>query len=294
MAPGGQTLRVGGHDIKIANLDKVLYPATGTTKSDVLHYYAQVAPYLIAHAANRPATRKRWPDGVRAKPFFEKNLPSYAPDWIATATLQHSDRLVRYPLINDPATLLWLVQGAALELHVPQWTYDVATKTRRRPDRLVIDLDPGEPAGLTECATVALAARELLAADGLDPVVPVTSGSKGMQLYAALTDADPADSNAYARDLARRLTSRLPDLALYTMAKADRTGKIFIDWSQNNPAKTTITPYSLRGREQPFVATPRKWSEVEQAANGSRSLTQLQYPQVLERLAELGDLFTLV
>lgn len=290
MAPGDRHLKVDGHDIRISNLSKVLYPSTGTKKNDVLHYYAAVAPLLIRHASGRPATRKRWPDGVDSTSFFEKNLPTYAPDWISTATLQHSDRLVQYPLINNTATLLWLVQGAALELHVPQWQYDLDQDRRLKSDRIVIDLDPGEPAGLAECCQVALVARDLLHADGLPDVYPVTSGGKGMHLYATLTTSDLSDSNAYAREFAQRLTAELPDLALDKMAKAQRSGRVFIDWSQNNPAKTTITPYSMRGRQYPTVAAPRTWDEISQGAEDQSSLTQLTYQQVLERVQSIGDL----
>ncbi len=290
MAPGDQHVTVDGHAIKISNLTKVLYPQTGTTKGDVLHYYATVAPLLISHAKMRPATRKRWPDGVDTTPFFEKTLPSYAPEWITTASLQHSDRIVRYPLVDDAATLLWLVQGAALELHTPQWKYDVQADEQRSPDRLVIDLDPGDPAGLRDCCQVALAARELLTADGLAELFPVTSGGKGMHLYASLPQPRRSNANDYARDLARRLTSRLPNLAIDRMAKVDRSGKVFIDWSQNNRAKTTIAPYSLRGRQRPTVAAPRTWDEVSQAADGTEALEQLEYPVVLDRIKFMGDL----
>ena len=281
-----QTLRIDGHEFAVTNLAKVLYPHTGTTKHDVLTYYAHVAHVLTDHAKNRIATRKRWPDGVDAKPFFEKNLPSYAPDWIARVTIPHSKRDVTYPLVNDAATLLWLAQGAALEIHTPQWQWDPIEKKPRRPDRLVVDLDPGPGTGLAECCEVALCAKQLLAADGLTQTVPVTSGSKGMQLYASLATLAPEDSNQYARQLAQRLSKELPDLAIFTMSKADRTGKIFVDWSQNNRAKTTIAPYSLRGREQPWVAAPRTWQEVE-----SGDLHQLLFSEVIARLESLGDLF---
>lgn len=282
------TLRVDDHEFAVTNLSKVLYPETGTTKHDVLTYYAQVAPQLVKHAYGRPATRKRWPDGVAAQPFFEKNLPTHAPAWIDRVTLPHSKRDVTYPLVNNAATLLWLAQTAALEIHTPQWRWNAEAARRERPDRLVVDLDPGEGTGLDECCAVATVTRELLAADGLDRVVPVTSGSKGMQLYASLQELGPEDSNAYARDLAQRVSKVMPELAVFTMAKADRRGKIFLDWSQNNQSKTTIAPYSLRGRSQPWVAAPRTWNEV--TAGG---LKQLRYDEVLARISTLGDLFFL-
>lgn len=291
MAAGASTVSVDGHDIKITNMTKVLYPETGTTKGEVLSYYAAIAIPLIAHARQRPATRKRWPDGVAAQPFFEKNLPSHAPDWVETTTLEHSDRDVRYPMINDTATLLWLVQQAALELHVPQWKAAPQTTSRHEaaPDRLVLDLDPGPPAGLEECCEVALAARAALAADGLD-AFPVTSGSKGMQLYAYVGDRDDiTDTSEYAKALAEQLGKQLPKLVISHMTRADRARKIFVDWSQNSSAKTTITPYSLRGRDHPTAAAPRTWDEVE--AGG---LTQLRFSEVLERFDDAGDLLELL
>jgi len=277
------TLRVDDRDVRLTNLDKILYPTTGTTKADVIHYYVGVAEYLIRYAHDRPATRKRWPDGVQSESFFEKNLREHAPIWIARASLQHSDRVASYPLINDTSTLLALAQSAALELHVPQWQFDSAG-TPQAPDRLVIDLDPGDPAGLDECCEVALAARDWLGADGLASY-PVTSGSKGMQLYANVVDHDArTDTTAYAKHMAAELTLALPDLVLGHMTRADREGKVFVDWSQNNPAKTTIAPYSLRGRAQPNAAAPRTWEEVE--AGG---LSQLRFDEVLGRIDQLGD-----
>lgn len=288
MAPGDQALVVDGHEFVVTNLTKVLYPETGTTKSDVLQYYAAVAEPFIKHAAHRPTTRKRWPDGVASKPFFEKNLPSHAPDWIPSATLPHSKRDVTYPLINNTATLLWLVQGAALELHTPQWCWDDVKEQPQLPDRLVVDLDPGPGTGLPECTEVARVSRDLLAEDGLTDVVPVTSGSKGMQLYASLREVGPSDSNAYAKQLAQRICEQLPKLAIFNMSKAEREGRIFVDWSQNNRGKTTIAPYSLRGRDQPWVAAPRTWAEVE-----AGDIQQLLYSDVLQRLADQGDLFSI-
>ncbi|MGZ5372132.1 non-homologous end-joining DNA ligase LigD, partial [Aeromicrobium sp.] len=184
-----QTVSVGGHRITLTNLDKVLYPETGTTKGEVLHYYAEIAPFLIPHAAHRPATRKRWVNGVgtSSKPgmsFFNKNLDDNAPSWIKHHSIDHSDHTNDYPLINDLATLTWFAQLAALEIHVPQWKFGRGGK-QCNPDRLVLDLDPGEGAGLPECVEVAKLARTILRGMGLDPM-PVTSGSKGIHLYAAL------------------------------------------------------------------------------------------------------------
>lgn len=290
MAPAEPTVAsVDGHRIKLTNLDKVLYPETGTTKADVIEYYARVADALIAHAANRPLTRKRWVHGVgtAAQPgqmFFQKNLDEGTPDWVPRRSIEHTQHANDYPLLNDRATLTWLGQIAALELHVPQWQFG-RTGAQKNPDRLVLDLDPGDGAGLLECAEVAGYARRILMDMGLDPM-PVTSGSKGIHLYAALDGKqDSAAVSAVAHELARALEADHPDLIVSDMKKALRSGKVLVDWSQNNVNKTTITPYSLRGRSRPLVAAPRTWREL-----ASKNLEQLDYHQVLSRLSRRGDL----
>ncbi len=281
------TVEIGSRRIRLTNLDKVLYPATSTTKSEVVRWYADAAPHLAPLALDRPVTRKRWPDGVHNDPFFEKNLPRGTPYWIERVTIAHSDRDIDYPLIpHDPvdalATLVWFAQQGALELHVPQWTvHDGVAST---PDRFVVDLDPGPGTGLAECSEVALAARELLAQDGLE-TWPVTSGSKGMQLYAPLAGSvlegrEADDVSAHAKRLAQTLARQLPDLVVWQMTKDLRVDKVFVDWSQNNGRKTTIAPWSLRGRERPQVAVPRSWDEL-----GS-GLEQLGIDAARERLAD--------
>ncbi len=288
-------VEIGSRRLRLTNLDKVLYPADGTTKAEVVRWYADAAAALAPYAARRPVTRKRWPDGVAAPSFFEKNLPKGTPDWIARATLAHSDRDVTYPLIPTDATdalatLVWFAQCGALELHVPQWR--LLDDEPQRPDRLVIDLDPGPGAGLDECVTVALAARARLRAERLEPVA-VTSGSKGMALYAALAgstlqQSDADEVSAYVKGIAQELTRELPDLVLWRMTTALRPGKVFLDWSQNNGKKTTIAPWSLRGRDHAFVAVPRSWDEVE--AGG---LKQLTMDAARERLADPDPLAVL-
>ena len=279
---------VDGRRIRLTNLDKVLYPETGTTKADVLDYYARVAEVLIRHAANRPLTRKRWVHGVGTadKPgqmFFQKNLDDSTPEWVARRSIEHSDHANDYPLVNDKATLTWLGQIAALELHVPQWQFG-RTGVPKNPDRLVLDLDPGEGAGLLECAEVAKLARAILSDIGLDPM-PVTSGSKGIHLYAALDGKQDSEAiSAVAHELARALEADHPDLVVSDMKKSLRSGKVLVDWSQNNRNKTTIAPYSLRGRLRPMVAAPRTWREL-----ASSTLEQLDYTQVLARLSRRGD-----
>ncbi|NVM99092.1 hypothetical protein G6035_10545 [Arthrobacter sp. SDTb3-6] len=288
-----QDVTIDGHRLTLTNLDKVLYPETGTTKADVLDYYEQAAPYLIAAAHGRPATRKRWVNGVgtASKPgpmFFQKNLDDATPDWVPRATQQHKDHANDYPLVDDLATLMWLGQLATLEIHVPQWRFD-PRGTPLNPDRLVLDLDPGEGAGLVECAEVARLARTALAGRGMEPV-PVTSGSKGIHLYAALdgtrTSGEVSD---VAHELARSLESDHAGLVVSLMRKDLRRGKVFVDWSQNSANKTTVAPYSLRGRARPWVAAPRTWREL-----ASPALAQLDYKEVLRRLARRGDPFAAV
>ena len=290
---------VEGRTLRLSNLDKVLYPRTGTTKGEVLHYYAQVAPTLLPHLADRAVTRIRWPHGVAEGSFFEKNVPQGTPSWVRTVSVpttgsrgesRHGDRLV-FPVVDDLATLTWLVNLAALELHVHQWR--VGRNGRpRNADRIVIDLDPGEPATLHECCQVALMVREKLAERDLD-ARPVTSGSKGLHLYAELPRRLPGEeSTALAREVAEELQAEHPRLVTATMTKARRSGKVFLDWSQNASSKTTITPYSLRGRDKPFVATPVSWDEVEAGAEDPVGLEQVRMEEVLDRVADLGDLFS--
>jgi bifunctional non-homologous end joining protein LigD len=288
MAKSKQTVTVEGHRLTLTNLDKVLYPATGTTKADVIAYYAEIAPVLLPHVENRPATRKRWVHGVGTadepgEVFFQKNLDSSAPSWVKRRPIEHKNHTNEYPLVNDVATLTWLGQIAALEIHVPQWKFG-RNGAIRNPDRIVLDLDPGDGVGLLECVEVARLARTILKGMGLEPV-PVTSGSKGIHLYAGLDGKQTSDQiSAVAHELARALEADHPDLVVSDMKKALRVGKVLVDWSQNNAAKTTIAPYSLRGRAHPFVAVPRTWREL-----ASPDLAQLDYEQVLKRMKRRAD-----
>jgi bifunctional non-homologous end joining protein LigD len=291
-------VEVDGRTLKLSNLDKVLYPRTGTTKGEVLNYYAQVAPVMLPHLKDRAVTRIRWPHGVADKSFFEKNAPAGTPSWVRTAKVpttgsrgssRHGDHLV-FPIVDDLATLTWLVNLAALELHVHQWTVNRNGRPRN-PNRLVIDLDPGEPAGLPECCTVALMVRERLAERDLDARA-VTSGSKGLHLYAALPGRlNPEETTGLAKEVAEALQKEQPKLVTATMTKARRSGKVFLDWSQNAGSKTTISPYSLRGRERPTVATPVTWDEVEAGAEDPLGLEQFRFEEVLARIEDHGDLF---
>ncbi|WP_081902033.1 DNA ligase D [Lentzea aerocolonigenes] len=285
------TVKAGGRTLTLSNLDKPLYP-DGTAKSEVIAYYTRIAPFLLPHLRDRPVTFVRFPDGVRGQKFFQKNTDAGAPSWLPTVPLRGggsrrgSDEIVRYPLIHELAALVWAANLAALELHVPQWT--VTGGTRNLPDRLVFDLDPGPGTTVVDCCRVAERLHDVLAGDGLTPVA-TTSGSKGMQVYAGI-DAPAAQSpSAYAKAVAVAFERETPDLVTATMAKARREGRVFIDWSQNNPAKTTITPYSLRGRDEPTAATPVTWDEVRRC----RRPEQLTFTadNVLDRVAEVGDLF---
>ena len=310
MTPSGNDrtetpVEVDGRRLTLVNLEKVMYPRTGTTKAEVLNYYAQVAPVLLPHLADRAVTRIRWPHGTGDGSFFEKNVPAGTPSWVRTVTVPTTGSRarwggsgsgdpeateIRFPVVEDLATLTWLVNLAALELHVHQWTVTRAGRPRN-PNRLVVDLDPGEPAGLMECSQVALWVRERLAEDGLD-CVPVTSGSKGLHLYAGLDQRRTHEEvKDYAKAVAEDLERAHPALVVSQMTKARRGGKVFLDWSQNTGSKTTISPYSLRGREEPLVAAPRTWEEVEEGAEDPLALEHLRFEQVLARMRDEGDLF---
>jgi len=292
------SVEVDGRTLTLVNLEKVMYPRTGTTKAEVLSYYAQVAPVMLPHLADRAVTRIRWPHGTGDKSFFEKNAPGGTPSWVRTVMVPTSgsrarsgeEGELRFPIIDSLATLTWLVNLASLELHVHQWTVTNRGKVQN-PNRLVIDLDPGEPAGLGECSQVALFVRERLSADGLD-CLPVTSGSKGLHLYAGLDGRRSHEEvRDYAKEIAEELESQHSKLVVSQMTKARRGGKVFLDWSQNTGAKTTISPYSLRGRELPMAAAPRTWAEVEAGADDPLALEHLRFEEVLERVQDQGDLF---
>jgi bifunctional non-homologous end joining protein LigD len=268
------TVDVEGRHLTLTNLDKVLYP-DGFTKGQVVDYYTRVAPMLLPHLAGRTVTRLRCPDGVDGEQFFEKNVPRGTPSWVTT----HRVNGVVYEVVDSLPALVWTANLAALELHTPQWRVD-----GDGPDLLVLDLDPGPPATVVECCRVALLAREHLAALGIEAFAK-TSGSKGLQVC---TRAPVPDTSAFARVLAEGLAAAHPDLVVSRMTKAVRPGKVFLDWSQNNPAKTTVTAYSLRARPRPTVSTPVTWEEVE----GCRTPEDLVFtaPDVLGRVERYGDL----
>ncbi|MBC3192033.1 ATP-dependent DNA ligase [Pseudonocardia sp. C8] len=248
----------------LSNPDKVLYPATGTTKADVLGHYLAVAEVMLPHVDSRPVTLKRWPDGVESSSFFEKDVSRHAPPWLRTArvgTPGGRSESADFAVLGDAEGLAWAANLAALELHVPQWRLG-PRDGRHPPDRVVFDLDPGEGTTILDCCRVALRLRALLDDHGL-PVYPSTSGGKGMQLYLPVRVTEPERTSEFAREVAERLAAAHPKETIAVMTRARRRGKVFVDWSQNNTAKTTIASYSLRGRERPTVATPLTWDEVE-------------------------------
>ncbi|HYO31743.1 MAG TPA: non-homologous end-joining DNA ligase [Nocardioidaceae bacterium] len=282
------TVDVEGQRLPLSNLDKVLYPEAGFTKGEIIDYYVAVADALLPHLADRPLTRKRWPNGTAAGSFFEKNTPRGTPSFVRTAFLpEHGDEGVEYVVADSLPTLVWLANLAALELHVPQWKVDADGKPLDA-DLVVLDLDPGPPADIIDCCNVALALRQLLEADGLTAFAK-TSGNKGAQLYVPVEPVPSTQTSAYAKRLAEQLEQALPDLVLSSMDKKARKGKVFIDWSQNNAAKTTVAPYSLRGVARPTVSTPLTWDEVAEASTAS-DLT-FTAPDVVRRIADHGDLF---
>ena len=288
--PGERVLvEVDGRELELSNLDKVLYPRTGFTKGEMIDYYVRVAPVLLPYLAARPLTRIRHPNGVGAKGFFEKNAPAGTPPWVRTVTLPvpgstRQRETIDFVVVEEVATLVWLANLAAIELHTPQWRV-TADGEVAPPDLLVADLDPGPGTGLAECGLVAVAARERFALDGL-AAVPKTSGRKGMQLICRLPGTSGADEiSGYAKSVAEDLERALPELVVSRMAKHLRPGKVFVDWSQNAAAKTTVAPYSLRAGDAPTVSAPLTWAEVE-----AGRVVPLGPGEVLARVAEHGDL----
>jgi bifunctional non-homologous end joining protein LigD len=275
---------VDGRTLSLSNLDKVMYPATGFTKGQVVDYYARIAHVMVPHLAGRPITLKRYPDGVDGQHFFEKNCPSHRPPWVPTfpVELERGKRTVHFCLTQEPAALVWTANLAAIELHpglaiVENW---------QQPTVMVFDLDPGPPAGLTACAEVAVMLRDALASLGLQSFLK-TSGSKGMQLYVPLnTETDYEQTRAFSLALAQVLERQHPKLVVTNMNKELRPGKVFIDWSQNSSFKTTIAVYALRARERPTVSTPVTWDEIDDPES-----LRFETQDVLARVEEHGDLF---
>jgi bifunctional non-homologous end joining protein LigD len=281
---------IEGRHLKLSNLEKVLYPAVGFTKQQVIDYYARIAPAMIPHLAGRALTRKRYPDGVDGEPFFEKNAPMHKPEWVKTVPIWsgRNRRTVNYVLADDLATLVWLANLAALELHPSL----ALAKDITCPTEMVFDLDPGPPANIVQCCQVGLWLREIFEHFGLQSF-PKTSGSKGLQIYVPLNTPTTYDATKmFSHALAQLLEHDHRDLVLSEMSKQARTGKVFVDWSQNDEHKTTVAVYSLRAREHPTVSTPVTWEEVERAfKKKDAGLLVFEAPQVVTRVEKMGDLF---
>ena len=283
-------VEIEGRQLKLSNLDKVLYPEAGFTKGQVIDYYTRVAPALLAHLADRALTLKRYPNGVDGQFFYEKNCPKHRPDWVATVGVwsQRNKADVNYCLCNDLPCVVWVANLASLELH----TMLSRAGDIQQPTMVVFDLDPGPPATIVECARVALWIRELLDGWGLQSF-PKTSGSKGLQLYVPLnTPVTYNETKPFAHAVAKRLEDEHPEEVLSVMAKDLRKGKVFIDWSQNDDSKTTVCVYSLRARPQPTVSTPVGWDEVAGVLDaGDPALLSFEATDVLGRVQKDGDLF---
>jgi bifunctional non-homologous end joining protein LigD len=290
-----QRVEVDGRVLQVSNLEKVLFPEVSFTKAQVIDYYVRIAPVLLPHVAHRPVTFTRWPNGVDGQAFFEKNSARHAPEWVASVTVptpgsSRGRETLDMVLLTAVPDLVWSANLAALEVHVPQWQVD-DEGVAQLPDLLVLDLDPGPGTDVVDCARVAHRLREQLVADGLDPVVK-TSGSKGMQVYAPIRCADKEHPSRYANALAQQLTRETPDQVVWRMEKALRPGKVLVDWSQNNTAKTTVAPYSLRARPFATVSTPLRWAEVDALRDGGDAeQVRFRTDDVLARVEEHGDLF---
>jgi bifunctional non-homologous end joining protein LigD len=282
-------VKVGGHRLSLSNLDKVLYPAVGFTKGQVIDYYTRVAPAVLPHLRDRPLTLKRYPNGVDGHFFYEKNCPKHRPSWVKTARIDTGSKKIDFCLCQDLPTLVWAANLADLELHT-------SLSRRRpitRPTTMVFDLDPGPPAAILDCCRVGLWLRDALAGVGLESF-PKTSGSKGLQVYVPLNTADVTydHTKPLSQALAKHLQSEHDDLVVTSQKKELRKGKVLIDWSQNDEHKTTVCVYSLRARDRPTVSTPLEWKEVERAlkADDADALV-FDSDEVIDRVAKRGDLF---
>jgi DNA ligase D-like protein (predicted polymerase) len=284
-------VRVEDRHLKLTNLEKVLYPEVGFTKGQVIDYYRRIAPFMLPHLRDRPVTFRRYPNGVNGNSFFEKDVSRHAPDWVRTVRLavpgstKEDRETADFPLLDGLPALIWAANLAALELHVPQWRVG-PRGGQYPPDLLVFDLDPGAPADLVECCRVAELIHAALTEDGLTGF-PKTSGSKGLQVYVPVRVSSADRTSQYAKGLATRLAAEHPHLVTAVMARNRREGKVFVDWDQNRPTKTTVAPYSLRARELPTVSTPVTWREVEQCQEHDDLVFEAE--DVLARVEADGD-----
>lgn len=302
-AAGDITTRVGERTLTLTNLDKVLYPSVGFTKAEVIDYYLRIASVMLPHIRDRVMTRLRFPDGVGPDrfSFYEKNAPMGTPDWVRRVNVSTSDGIIDYVVADDEAAIVWLANLAALEMHVPQWTVSSATPVEGAislpepeprqgeplANRVVVDLDPGAGMTIADSARAALIVAARLAEDGLIPV-PQTSGSKGVQVYAAIAPTRSRTAWSYVKRLNASMHRAQPDFFVATMSVDQRAGRIYVDYNQNLAARNTIAPYSMRGRERPAVATPVTWEELGEV-RGANDL-QFSPEEVLARVTEHGDL----
>jgi bifunctional non-homologous end joining protein LigD len=290
MAAGDTTIKAGSRNVEVSNLDKVFYPDAGFTKGDVIDYYRAVAPALLPHLKGRPITLKRYPNGVEGPFFYEKECPSHRPKWVKTAaiTRRQDGKAVNYCVLNDEASLVWAANLADLELH----TSLAVGRNVERPQVMVFDLDPGAPAGLVECCEVALVLRAMLDTAELQGFAK-TSGSKGLQVFVPLhTATNYEDTKAFAQAFARILEEERPGEVISKPNRQERKDKVFVDWSQNDRHKTTVSVYSLRARARPTVSTPVTWDEVSGARDsGDQAMLVFEHDETLARIEEHGDLF---
>lgn len=290
MAKQTTIIEVEGRELKLSNLDKVLYPAAGFTKGQLIDYYVRIAPVLLPHLKGRPLTMKRYPEGVTGQFFYEKNCPTHRPDWVTTVPIwsDGNNRWMQYCMVEDLATLVWAANLADIELHT---SLSLGEKIEQ-PTFLVFDLDPGPPATIVQCCHVGVWVRTLFESMGLE-AYPKTSGSKGLQVYVPLhTPTSYEETKPFAKEIARLLERRYPDRVVSEMKKVLRTNKVFVDWSQNDQYKTTICVYSLRAKERPTASTPITWEEVENCLKkADPDLLVFDSAAVLQRADKHGDLY---
>jgi bifunctional non-homologous end joining protein LigD len=281
-------VEVDGHELKLSNLDKVLYPKDGFTKGEVLDYYARIGATMLPHLGDRAITLKRYPNGVDGKFFYEKNCPKHRPDWIGVAPVQSEDGYIEYCQMDSVAAIVWAANLASLELH----TTMARAVTPANPTMVVFDLDPGAPADIVDCADIALWIRDVLRGIGLESLAK-TSGSKGLQVYLPLNGENDYDhTTGFAKSVAELMEREAPDRVVSVQTKRLRVGKVLVDWMQNSFHKTTVCAYSLRARDTPTVSTPVTWDEVESCHDErDASLLAFTAPEVLDRVADLGDLW---
>ena len=281
-------MTLGGKQLALTNLDKVLYPQAGFTKAQVIDYYRRIAPYLLPHLQGKCLTLKRYPEGVDEEFFYEKRCPPYHPDWIATKVVPGEEKPIPYCVVNDEPSLIWIANLASIELHTLLHTVQDIT----RPVVMVFDLDPGPPATILDCAEIALEMRKVLQRVGLESF-PKTSGGKGLHFYVPLnTPVTFDETKNFSRAVAQSMEKRFPEKVVSKMAKALRGGKVFVDWSQNDEHKTTVCVYSLRAKDRPTVSAPLTWAEVKKAiSRKDPGVLDIDYARAIERAKKRGDLF---